>query len=146
LPVHHKLRDLVHVVKLNENEPSPKTQKYFERTRDGKLLLRRVMSRYVPDLVTEQVKQGFSGPDATWFRGESLAYVNELIHDEEALMYRFLNPRTVAQLVDEHLSGRQNRRLLLWSLLNFEHWCRIFLEGDLPAIPAAAERATIAAR
>ena len=63
------------VVQLNENEPGPKTERYFERTRDGKLLLRKVMERYVPESVTNQVKQGFSGPDASWFRGDSIDYV-----------------------------------------------------------------------
>ena len=49
LPVRLKLRDLEHVVRLNENEPGAKTLRYFEKTRDGKLLLRKVMERYVPD-------------------------------------------------------------------------------------------------
>lgn len=127
LPVRLKLRDLEHVVRLDENEPGPKTQKYFEQTRDGKLLLRRVMERHVPAQVTEQVKQGFSGPDAAWFRGDSLDYVRRVIHDPDARMYEFLDPGTVGRLVDEHLAGKENRRLLLWSLLNFEQWCRTFL-------------------
>jgi len=25
-------------------------------------------------------------------------------------------------LINEHLSGEQNRRLLIWSPLRFEHW------------------------
>jgi asparagine synthase (glutamine-hydrolysing) len=132
VPVNLKLRDLDHVVKLNENEPGPKTNKYFEQTRDGKLLLRQVMERHVPDVVTRQVKQGFSGPDATWFRGESLDYVRRLIDDDRSLMYEFLEPSTVRALVEQHTSGVQNRRLLLWSLLNFEHWCRTFLAGARP--------------
>ena len=75
VPVRLKLRDLEHVVRLDENEPGPKTERYFERTRDGKLLLRQVMQRYVPETITNQVKQGFSGPDASWFRGDSIDYV-----------------------------------------------------------------------
>jgi asparagine synthase (glutamine-hydrolysing) len=132
VPVHLKLRDLEHVVALNENEPSPKTQKYFERTHDGKLILRQVMERYIPGDVAGQVKQGFSGPDASWFRGESIDYVRRLIWDDSALMYEFFQPGTVRALAEEHLSGRENRRLFLWSLLNFEHWCRIFLAGERP--------------
>ena len=137
LPLRLKLRDLEHVVRFDENEPGPKTQKYFEQTRDGKLLLRRVMERYVPPQVTEQVKQGFSGPDASWFRGDSLDYVRRLIQDPNARMYEFLDPKTVGRLVDEHLTGKENRRLLLWSLLNFEHWCRTFLDSPVAA-PAVA--------
>ena len=132
VPVKLKLRDLEHVVKLDENVPGSKTQKYFEQTRDGKLLLRKVMERYVPSEVTEQVKQGFSGPDAGWFRGESIDYVRDVTHNPDARMYEFLDRRTVEALVDEHLDGKANRRLLLWSLLNFEHWCRTFLDGERP--------------
>ena len=142
LPVRLKLRDLIRVVTLDENEPGPKTQKYFEQTRDGKLLLRRVLERYVPAHVADQVKQGFSGPDAAWFRGESLDYVRRVIHDSDARMYEVLEPTTVIRLVDEHLDGRENRRLLLWSLLNFEQWCRTYLDGlgpDAAAAPALAD-------
>ena len=132
VPVRLKLRDLEHVVKLDENEPGDKTQRYFERTRDGKLLLRRVMEHYVPAEVAQQVKQGFSGPDAAWFRGESLDYIRRVINDDSARMYEFLEPSTVRRLVEEHLAGQANRRLLLWSLLSFEQWCRVFLDGARP--------------
>src|SRR5436309_4698717 len=40
LPVSAKLGNLGEVVRLNENEPGSKTRSYFEKTRDGKLLLR----------------------------------------------------------------------------------------------------------
>ena len=92
LPVRLKLRDLGEVVRLNENEPGPKTERYFEKTRDGKLLLRRVMERYVPDEITNQVKQGFSGPDSSWFRGDSIDYVRELLLSPDAAIYEYLEP------------------------------------------------------
>ena len=47
VPVRLKLRNLGAVVALDENEPGPKTQQYFERTRDGKLLLRQALERHV---------------------------------------------------------------------------------------------------
>jgi asparagine synthase (glutamine-hydrolysing) len=31
--------------------------------------------------------------------------------------------------VNEHLNGQKNRRLLIWSLISFEWWCRTFLDG-----------------
>jgi asparagine synthase (glutamine-hydrolysing) len=132
VPVGLKLRHLEDVVRLNENDPGPKTERYYSQTGDGKLLLRDVLRRYVGPDVAQGVKQGFSGPDATWFRGESIDYVRNVIDDDGSLMYEFLEPKTVRALVDEHLSARENRRLLLWSLLNFEHWCRIFLAGGRP--------------
>jgi asparagine synthase (glutamine-hydrolysing) len=127
LPVHMKLRNLDEVVRINENEIGPKSTRYFERTRDGKVLLRRVMERYIPREVTQAVKQGFSGPDASWFRGESIDYVRNILHDKRARIYRYLDPTAVNDLVNEHLEGRQNRRLFIWSLLNVEWWLRMYL-------------------
>jgi asparagine synthase (glutamine-hydrolysing) len=132
VPVRLKLRDLEHVVKLDENTASPKNERYFERTRDGKLLLRRVMRRYVPEAITNQVKQGFSGPDASWFRGDSIDYVRKMVLNDESAMYEYLDPGVVRELVEDHIEGRANRRLLLWSLLTFEHWCQTFLNGARP--------------
>jgi asparagine synthase (glutamine-hydrolysing) len=39
----------------------------------------------------------------------------------------------VSGLVEQHLGGSVNRRLLIWSLLSFDQWCRTFLEEETPA-------------
>jgi asparagine synthase (glutamine-hydrolysing) len=126
VPVNLKLKNLEAVIQISENEPA-KVQKYFEKTEDGKLILRRVMQRYVPEQITSAVKQGFSAPDASWFKGESIDYVREQIFDNRAYIYNFLNRHAVQALVNEHLEGKRNRRLLIWSLLNFEWWLRKYL-------------------
>lgn len=126
LPARLKLGNLTEVVRLNENEPGPKTAKYFEKTQDGKLILRKVMGRYLPDVVTNREKQGFSAPDASWFKGESIDYVRRKLYAKNSRIYEFLDRKTVQQLVNEHLDGKQNRRLLIWSLLNLEKWCEQF--------------------
>ncbi len=123
-----KLGNLSEVIRLDENEPGPKRERYFERTRDGKVLLRRVMERYVPPAAANRDKQGFSGPDASWFRGESIDYVRRRLWDG-ARIFEFLDADTVRGLVSDHLEGRENRRLLIWSLLSVEQWCETFLDG-----------------
>ncbi len=120
VPVSLKLGNLAEVVRQDENEPGPKTEKYFARAHDGKLLLRKVMARHVPEDIAHDAKQGFSAPDASWFKGESLDYVRRIVFNPSARMYAFLDPKVTRQLVDEHLGGRQNRRLLIWSLLSLE--------------------------
>lgn len=129
IPARLKLRNLTEVVRLNENEPGPKTAKYYQQTKDGKLLLRKAMERYIPYQITEREKQGFSAPDASWFKGESIDYVRRLLFRNDAKIYKFLAPDAVQRLVNEHIEGRQNRRLLIWSLIYFENWCRMFNIG-----------------
>jgi asparagine synthase (glutamine-hydrolysing) len=126
LPARLKLGNLGEVVRLNENEPGSKTAKYFDKTRDGKLLLRKVMERHIPQQITNREKQGFSAPDASWFKGESIDYVRRKLYAGTPRIYEFMDRKAVHTLVDEHLEGRQNRRLLIWSLLNLEKWCEKF--------------------
>lgn len=127
LPAKMKLGNLTEVVRLNENEPGGKAERYFEKTRDGKLILRNMMSRHIPAQVAEREKQGFSAPDASWFKGESIDYVKRRLLNDRARIYDYLDPKPVRALIDDHLEGRQNRRLLIWSLLNLEQFCEAYL-------------------
>jgi asparagine synthase (glutamine-hydrolysing) len=124
VPVRMKLDNLGEVIKLNENEPAPKTDKYFQKTKDGKLILRKTMKKYIPEQITGAIKQGFSAPDASWFKGESIDYVRRMLLKGDPLIYEYMDRKAVQELVDDHLSGRQNRRLFIWSLLNFEYICK----------------------
>ena len=127
IPVSMKLGNLNEVVKINENEPGNKTQAYFEKTKDGKLLLRKMMENYVPDKVSNAVKQGFSSPDNSWFKGESMQFVQEKLLKTNARIYDYMDRSKTQTLIREHLSGERNRRLFVWSLLNFEEWCATYL-------------------
>ena len=128
LPVRLKLGNLGEVVRLNENEPGGKTKKYFEKTKDGKLLLRKAMERHIPSRITGREKQGFSAPDASWFKGDSIEYVRRELYEGTPRIYEYLDRPSVQRLVNEHLEGRQNRRLLIWSLLSLEKWLGCFVE------------------
>jgi asparagine synthase (glutamine-hydrolysing) len=126
VPVRLKLDNLKEVIRLNENEPGPKTNIYFQKNKDGKRLLRDVMKRHIPEEVTSSEKQGFSAPDASWFKGESIDYVRHVLFDGNAAIYQYMDKRAVQRLVTEHLAGRENRRLFIWSLLNVEQWlCQV---------------------
>jgi asparagine synthase (glutamine-hydrolysing) len=139
IPVHHKLGGLDQVVRLDENDPGPKQARYYAKTRDGKLIMRTLMKRYVPADIADGVKQGFSGPDASWFRGESIDYVRRRLLTPSAKIYDFLDHKAVEGLLTEHLQGQSNRRLLVWSLLYLEEFMRCFMsaEGRISGIAAA---------
>ena len=127
LPVRMKLGKLDEVLRIDENEPGNRTQQYFTKTRDGKLILRKMLERHIPKEVTQLEKQGFSAPDASWFRGESIDYVRNLLFSSDARIYDYFDPTVVRELVKEHLDGKENRRLLIWSLISVENWLRTFI-------------------
>lgn len=130
LPVSHKLGNLREVIALNENEPGNRSEKYFQRNRDGKLLLRKAMSNMLPADIAKAEKKGFSAPDASWFKGDSIQYVRDTLCTRSSKVYDYLDYETVQGLLEEHLQGRKNSRLLIWSLLNFSSWLKAFGGSD----------------
>ncbi|WP_114952877.1 asparagine synthase (glutamine-hydrolyzing) [Sphingosinicella terrae] len=124
LPVRLKLNNLAEVSRLNENESGDKPARFFQKTRDGKQILRDVMGRFIPEDVAKAEKQGFSAPDASWFKGDSIDFVRGTLMNGQARIYDYLDRGTVHRLLGEHLSGANNRRLLIWSLLSFEQFLR----------------------
>lgn len=126
VPITHKLKNLKEVIRINENIPGPKTERFFEQNNDGKIILRKALMKYVPESYATGLKQGFSAPDASWFKGESNNYIKNILYDKRARIYEYIQPKMAQQLMDEHFSGKTNRRLLIWSLLCFEWWNRIF--------------------
>ncbi len=127
IPVKYKLMNLNEVVRQDENEPGRKAEKYFQKTRDGKIVLRNMLSQYIPGEFTSGIKQGFSAPDATWFRRESRKYIEDMFFRRKARIYDYLRPSTVRELIEEHFNDTRNRRLLIWSLISFETWLKHFI-------------------
>ena len=119
-PVNLKLNNLADVIRLNENEPGNKSGRYFQKTSDGKQIMRDVMSRFIPREITKAEKQGFSSPDASWFKGESINFIKRKLLTGSPLIYEYLDADSVRGLIHQHLDGQENRRLLIWSLLNVE--------------------------
>jgi asparagine synthase (glutamine-hydrolysing) len=132
IPIKFKLANLETIKKLNENE-TKKLRRYKEFD-EGKNVLRNAMNNLLSMEVLKRRKQGFSAPDESWYRGEALEYVKKMLLNKRAIYKHFLNARFVENIVDEHASGKKNYRLLLWSLLCFEWWCKIFLDGKRPTL------------
>lgn len=126
IPPRYKLRNLTQAPTIDEDEPSKRIRYQASPHHDGKLVLRQAMTRLIPADITARAKQGFSAPDASWFRGESIRYINDLLHDPKARILDFISRDYVTKVLDEHTGGQVNHRLLIWSLLSFEWWLRVF--------------------
>lgn len=121
IPVKFKLANLNKVIKMDENEIGK-----MQKTNDGKVILRKAMSKYIPEDIHKAVKQGFSSPDNSWFKGESIEFVKAKLLNSDANIYKYMDKDATQKLINEHLEAKQNRRLFVWSLLNFEEWSSIY--------------------
>ena len=118
-PVDLKVKNLFNRPRLDENKTGNKKETYFQQTSDGKSILREVMSDIIPSSVAEGKKKGFSSPDASWFKGESMDFVKTQLFEGKSAIAGYFDLTVLKKLVDEHLNGTSNRRLFIWSLLVF---------------------------
>jgi asparagine synthase (glutamine-hydrolysing) len=82
------------------------------------------ISYIIPSSITDGKKKGFSSPDASWFMNDSANFVKQRLITEETYLGQSFTQSTISRLVEEHFSGVENRRLLIWSLLSFNSLLR----------------------
>lgn len=129
IPVRHKLGNLENMKRINENDFRSKSHIYKEFD-DGKNVLRKAMMDFLPEKIINRKKQGFSAPDESWYRGENADYIKKLLLGKKTVSVEFINHKFIENIIYEHTEKRINHRLLIWSLMNFEWWCKIFLNGE----------------
>lgn len=127
IPNEYKLQSVNGIVPIEENVVGAKTT-FFAHSNSGKSIFRKAMKGTVPDEILDRKKQGFSPPDQSWFRGPTMGYIREVLLQEKTLSRGFFNRDFIQRIVREHTDGKVNHRLLIWSLLSFEWWNRIFLD------------------
>jgi asparagine synthase (glutamine-hydrolysing) len=131
VPVKHKLGNLeAEISQIDENATAETKKKLsYREYDDGKNVLRKAMQDFIPESIINRKKQGFSAPDESWYRGENAEYVKELLLSEETISSKYISKDYIKKIVKEHIDEHINHRLLIWSFMNFEWWCRIFLKN-----------------
>ena len=129
IPIKHKLGNLENMKRIDENDFRDK-KKVYQEYDDGKNVLRKAMLEFLPESIINRKKQGFSAPDESWYRGENAGYVKELLLNKKTACSDFINPKYIERIIDEHINKRINHRLLIWSFMNFEWWCKLFLHNE----------------
>ena len=102
------------------------------KLRDGeiKYILKRAMRKLLPAETLTRRKQGFTPPDKSWYQSETLSYIRGLLLSKRAGERDFFRPEGVEAILEAHCSGQKNHRFLIWSLICFELWNRIFIEDE----------------
>lgn len=92
------------------------------RGRTTKYLPKIALQSLLPESILRRPKKGFGIPVAKWIRSELLEPVRHYLGSDYIARQGIFQAAYVSSIVEDHLSGRADRRKELWTLLMFQIW------------------------
>ena len=99
-----------------------------------KVLLRQAAEPLLPREIVHGRKRGFSIPAAAWLRGELEPFAREVLSDQTLRRQGYLEPAAVRNVLDRHVSGREDLSRQLWGLLALTLWHEAHVERTPGAV------------
>ena len=88
----------------------------------GKWLLRKLLTRYVPEEMIERPKMGFAIPLDSWLRGPLRDWAESLLGEQRLRGEGFFDAGQVRKAWHSHLAGGAEWQQHLWTVLMFQAW------------------------
>jgi asparagine synthase (glutamine-hydrolysing) len=97
----------------------------------GKLILRKTIAKVLPETALEKPKWGFSVNVQAWYNGELGELIQQIVPESDVLS-KYFDRKTVQNVLHKTTGGMRDRRfqVLLWQLLGFHFWHKIFIESE----------------
>jgi len=89
----------------------------------GKCVLRRLLSRYVPTQLTERPKSGFGVPLDSWLKGPLRDWAESLLNEKRLRDRGYFDVEPIRAMWSEFLNGESASQFHVWDILMFEAWC-----------------------
>lgn len=96
-----------------------------------KWLHKRVCEDFLEGPIIKRRKRGF-GVNVVddWFRDSLGSKMENLLLDNNSLIYQFLQQKVVQRMLREHICGKNDNHKILFSLVVFEEWLRLIRNWD----------------
>lgn len=113
------------VVRWGLSLPTEEKLNFFK----NKLILRKMLSEFLPRDLTNRQKQGFGIPIDLWLRTKFQSLIKDVLLDGASRNRGWLNLNNVEILIDEHMEGRNLSRKI-WPLFCLELWAKNWLDSS----------------
>lgn len=87
----------------------------------SKIVLRKLVHRYIPAELVERPKAGFAVPLDDWLRGPMRDWAETQL-TADALTRGGLNADPIRRAWQSHLAGTENHRYFLWNVITYQAW------------------------
>jgi len=87
-----------------------------------KWVLREVLARRVPSVLTERPKRGFAQPIGAWLRGPLRPWAEDLLSPVALDRVGLIRSEPVRAIWSEHVAGRADHHAALWAVLVLQCW------------------------
>ena len=101
----------------------PFTRK-INNTKNGKLILQKILSKYIPNRLFDRPKMGFGIPLESWIKGDLKDFVYNSILSSDFKNFDLIDNKIVKNFFDEHMSNKRNWEHRLWSLVVLSNWLK----------------------
>ena len=95
-----------------------------------KYILKKSMKGILPEEILGRRKMGFPVPLKAWFRQGPGEELTECLTGSRAASRGLFDVERIEVMLRQHREGAFNHSERLWSLLNFELWNRIYIDGE----------------
>jgi asparagine synthase (glutamine-hydrolysing) len=99
------------------------------RGSEGKYIFKKSLESYLSEDILYRKKMGFAVPLAAWFRGPLKQRVRESLLGPVLAETGIFDRAFLAQMVEQHESGRRDYSSPIWSMLMFEAFLRKEMHG-----------------
>ena len=96
-----------------------------------KYILKETFKDLFPSEILNRGKQGFGIPVGKWFKEELKNYIKDILLEEPSLKRGYFDENQLKELIDEHITGKNDHGYKLWALLVLELWHRIFIDREI---------------
>lgn len=107
-----------------------------------KRILKDAARRVLPAEVIDRPKEGFVLPIDAWLEGPLRPLMREAF-SPAWMGHGFFDAAAVRRFVDEHTEHRANHTYKIWTLLMFQLWYRLYVEGNAFAAVGGAQDAEV---
>jgi len=95
---------------------------FLIKGRNKKRLLKDTFSSMLPDNFFSSPKAGFEVPIGQWLRNELKEEINQTLSKTNLASHSFFNWEYVETLITDHLSGKIDHSIKIWTLYCFQKW------------------------